>query len=59
VHDIWLADWQNQLDIEPGRSMTAIYPRRYCRQFGGSRYLEAAQAAVFSSLYGRYAICSV
>jgi len=32
--------------------MTAIYPRRYCRQFSGSRYWEASQAAVFPSLYG-------
>ncbi len=36
--------------------MTAIYPRRYCRQFSGSRYWEASQAAVFPCLYGIYAI---
>lgn len=36
--------------------MTAIYPRKYCRQFSGSPYWEAVQAAIFSCLYGRYAV---
>ena len=51
-HDIWLADWQNQRDIERVPRMTAIYPRKYSRRSSRSFYLEPFQAAAFSSLYG-------
>ena len=62
-HDIWLAGWQNQRDIERVPRMTAIYPRKYCRRSTRSFYLEPFQAAAFSTLiwhsanlYGNFAV---